>query len=216
MKRNVFVASLAAWLIAFCGGRALAQAAPTQVRVAIVNVGQVLHKYEKARFYKHELDETLMPYRLEGEKLKKEILDWTAAMKDPKFNPKEKDRYEQGIVDNKRKLEDLDRHATKLIVTKQEAQVITLFRDLQEAIQAYAQANGIHLVLTYAEQLEGDLFTLSNVARKMKGMDLGSTTPLFHVPGVDISGAVADAMNARYRTLGGRQAPVTPASFQKK
>jgi Skp family chaperone for outer membrane proteins len=210
--RTVLALGLAAAAVACCGGRLLAQQ-PTPTRVAIVNIGQVFTKYDKAKAYRVHMEKLLEPYQLEGKNLKKQILDWTEAMKSPKFDPKERDRYEQGIRGNQRMLEDLEMKVRKLVGTTQEDQIVNLFREVQAAIQAYAQANGIHVVLGYGEQIDGDIYAFGNINRKMQGMDLGSCNPLFHVPGIDISQPIADMLNSSFQRAGGTAAGgVTPVS----
>lgn len=215
MKRTVLVLGLAA-LLGACGAlRLWAQptAAPTSTRVAIVNIGLVFTKYEKAMAYKKQMEKMVEPHRLEGEKLKKEMIDWSEAMKSPKFDLKERDRYEAGIRHNKRMLEDLELKVRKLVGKAQEDQIINLYKEVTGAVEAYAKANGIHLVMGYGEQIDGDLYSIANINRKMQGMDLGSCNPMFHVPGIDISQQVADILNRSYQNAGG-QAPagVTPVS----
>jgi Skp family chaperone for outer membrane proteins len=194
------------------GGRLLAQStAPT--RVAIVNIGLVFTKYDKAKAYKDHMKKLVEPYQLDGEKLKKEILAWSDAIKNPKFDPKDRDRYEKGILNNQRKLEDLEGLVRDLVNTTQKDQITSLYKEVQTAIEAHAKANGIHVVLGYGEQIDGDIYAFPNINRKMQGMDLGSCNPLFHVPGVDISQQVADMLNASFQRAGGASASgVTPVS----
>jgi Skp family chaperone for outer membrane proteins len=212
VSRTVLALGLAAVTLACCGGRLCAQQT-TPTRVAIVNIGLVFTKYDKAKAYKAHMEKLVEPYQVEDKTLKKQILDWSEAMKRPGFDPKERDRYEQGIRGNQRKLEDLQMTVKKLVGTTQEDQIVNLFKEVQTAIQAYAQANGIHLVLGYGEQIDGDLYAFGNINRKMQGMDLGSCNPLFHVPGVDISQPVADMLNSSFQRAGGASASgVTPVS----
>jgi Skp family chaperone for outer membrane proteins len=221
VKRTVLALGLSAVIAACGGGRLLPQAsAQTPTRVAIVNIGLVFTKYDKAKAYKDQMKKLVDPFQLEGEKLKKEMLAWSEHMKDPKFDPKEKDRYEQGIRANQRTLEDLEVKVRKLVGTTQENQIINLYKEVQSAITAYAKANGIDVVLGYGEQIDGDLYAFPNINRKMQGMDLGSCNPLFHVPGVDISQQVADTLNAAFQRAGGASAsgvvPVSGTSTSKQ
>jgi len=133
-------------------------------------------------------------------------------MKGPKFDANLKDRYEQGIRDNQRKLEDLEIRVRNLVGSAQEDQIINLYREVHNAIKAYAQAHAIHVVLGYGEQIDGDIYTFPNINRKMQGMDLGSCNPLYHDGGVDISQQVADTLNAAFRAQGGSVTGITPVS----
>ncbi len=214
MNRTVLALGLAAVTLACAtvGPRAQ-QPAPTQTRLAIVNIGLVFTKYGKAAAYKAQMEKLVEPYMLEGKKLKKEMLDWSEYMKSPKFDPKERERYEAGIRGNRRKLEDLELQVRKLVTKTQEDQIIYLYKEVDAAVQGYARSNGIEMVLGYGEQTDGDSFSFPNINRKMQGMDLASCNPLFHAAGVDISQPVADMLNAAYQTAGGTvPGAVTPVS----
>lgn len=217
MKRIALALALATVAAGSFSGRLHAQAASqpaASTRVAIVNIGWVFSKYEKAKFYKQEMEEVLKPFRQQGEKLRKEIGDWAEAMKAPTFDQKERDRYERGILDNKRKMEDLEMQVRKLVGKKQEEQIVTLFREISGAVQAYAQANGYHLVLGYGEQVEGELYGITNVSRKMTGLDGGGTNPLFQGAGVEIAPMIVETLNRHYANQGGTT-PARPTSLNK-
>ena len=92
MKRTVLTLGLVAVTLACYGLHLIAQqTAPAQMRVAIVNVGLVFTKYEKAKAYKTQMEKMVEPYKQEAEKLKKDMLSWAEYMKSPKFNPKERE-----------------------------------------------------------------------------------------------------------------------------
>jgi Skp family chaperone for outer membrane proteins len=212
VNRMSLVATLAAVALACCCGRLQAQAQmPTSTRVAIVNVGLVLSKYEKAMAFKAEMETLLKPFREQDKKYRDAIKAFQDALQKPDLKAEDKLKYQQAIVDYKRVLEDLERATEAKVGTRQRDQIVTLFQDVSNAVKAYAQANGIHLVLAYGDQVEGDRFSFQNINRIMTGMDLGSTNPFFFVPGVDISSAIADALNQGHRAVSG-----TPASLPKK
>jgi Skp family chaperone for outer membrane proteins len=214
VKKAILVMGLATLMLGLTGRL---QAQPSGTRVAIVNVGLVFSKYEKAIFYKQELETTLKPFKAEGEKIAAQMKLYGEPLKEKKVtDPKMKDDYEQYLLRLKRDMEDLDVRARKLIGKKQEDQIITLYKEVIGAIQAFAQDNKYHLVLGYGQQIEGDPYSFANINRIMQGMDLGSSTPLFISPvgGVDISQAVVDTLNARYRAAGG-SVPAIPTSTKK-
>jgi Skp family chaperone for outer membrane proteins len=214
VKNSVLVLGVAALLVSGSSSHLLAQQ-PAGTRVAIVNVGLVFSKYEKAKFYKAELETTLKPYKDKGEKIAAEMKKYGEPLKNKAVtDPKLKEQYEQYLLKLKRDMEDVDMEARKLIGKKQEDQIITLFKEVQGAIQGFAQSNGYHLVLGYGQQIEGDMYSFANINRIMQGMDLGSATPLFLVGGVDISQPVVDTLNAHYRG-GSGAVSATPASTHK-
>lgn len=208
MTRKSLVVAVVA--LAACVGRMSAQGQmPSSTRVAIVNIGQVFAKYDKAQKYKSEMDELLKPYRVQAEKLKAGFEAWQTALKNA-TKAEEKAKCQEGLLAHQRAMEDLDRTMKEKVGKKQTEQIVTLYRDVSDAVTGYAKANGIHLVLAYGEQLEGDRFNFANIDRVFKGMDLGSAHPLFFGGGLDISMTIAETLNQRYRTV-----PGIPASLPK-
>ena len=62
-----WVATLAAIVTLGMVGQAQAQ---TSTRVAVVNIGTVFTKYEKAKAFKVEMEATLKPYKEQAEKIR--------------------------------------------------------------------------------------------------------------------------------------------------
>jgi Skp family chaperone for outer membrane proteins len=204
------------------GAPALAQP-PAHTRLALVNVAKVFQEYDKARFYKAELEKAIQPKKDERERLIKEIQAWKKALQekpelkkgDPQFNPTEFERYDKGVVNNQRKLEDVERDIRQIVGERSEHQNVLLYKELYEAAQRYATENHFHIVLGYVEPTQGDPFSLINIMRKIQGMDMaGCVTAVYVAPGLDISAGVVDSLNQRYRAAGG-VVPATPVSLPK-
>lgn len=186
---------------------------PLQTRVAVVNIFSVFQKYRKAEIYKHEMEKELEPFKIKGEKLKKEIIKWTEDLRDPKFDPSKREQWERGILANKRELEDLNREAQKHIGKKNEGQVVQLYREVSDAIKAYAAANNFHLVLSFGEPTEGDPFTFANIQRKVSGMEMGGgICPIYISPGLDITAGVVDLLNRQYGGVRPASLSTTPSN----
>lgn len=229
MKRILVVAATVALValmsLAYVGSRLSAQAggqapqqAPQLTRVAFVNIAKIFQDYEKAKFYKKEMELAIEPKRLLREKLAKEIVHWKTDMSKPTFDPKEKERYERGILNNQRQLEDLEREIRQMLGQRNEQQYLQLYKELSDAVGRYALANNIQVVLAYVEPTQGDPFSLMNIMRKVQGMDMsGGMTGMFMASGLDISTAVVDQLNHNYRAAGGAAVPnITPTSFPPK
>ena len=228
MKRTIIALGLVAAALASSGRLVNAQqpglpqtvapsyaAPPGQLRVAIVNMGLVFTKYDKAAAVKNQLERSLEPYKQEAEKLKKDMLSWAEYMKSPSFPAKDKDQYENGIRTNQRKLEDIEVQVRKMVGKQQEDQIINLYKEINDAIKVCAQQQGIQVVFGYGEQTDGDMYSIANITRKMQGMELGGCNPLYCQPdvGVDITRNVIQFLNANYqRVVGTPTSPVTQTS----
>lgn len=199
-----------------------ASAPPAQTRIAFLNIEIVFQKYKKAAIYKQEMEKALEPYRLKAETLKKEIIKWQQDMADPKFDTKNKERYDAGILNNKRQLEDLDRAARKEVGKRNEEQIVQLYKEVNEAVQGYAQSNGFHGVMAFGNSPQLDPLSYVNISRVVQGMEqTGCASVMYTAPGLDISEAIVNSLNSRYPTTASTPgtAPaaggVVPASGQR-
>jgi Skp family chaperone for outer membrane proteins len=202
------VAALAtAWTL---GVASQAHAQQAGTKVAVVNIGTVFNKYQKAIDFKKMMEDTLKPYKDQAEKIKKDVLAYQGGINNPQTDIKLKEQYQQAIVKLKRQLEDLDGEARKIIGKKQEDHLIQLYKEVATHIQAVGSQNGFHLVLGFGEPPDADLFTFVNINRKLTAMDMGALVPLYHHANLDISELVAASLN---RSYGGTAA--TPTGQQK-
>jgi Skp family chaperone for outer membrane proteins len=181
-------------------------------KVAMINIGKVFRHYYKAISFKKETEEILHPYKDKSEQLKKDMTKLQKVAENPNIPGQDKEDAVQKLIEQKRKLEDLEREARRVIGKRNEDQIILLYKDISSAAEKYARANDFYLVLAYGEPLEGDLFSFANLSRKMQAMDTGSVTPLFIHPTVDISDPVVQVLNKGYDA----SLPATPVSEPKK
>lgn len=166
-------------------------------RVGIVNVGSVFQNYQKAKDFKVQLEKVMAPLKKEAEALKEGILNMQARIADPDVEEGEKDKLNRLILDNRRRLEDLQRDVGPMIEKMQKKQVVELFKDLKWTIRQYAEANGFHAVLAYGDVTE-DQDNITNINRIMNGMDVGSLTPLYIQPEYDATNGITELLNEQY------------------
>jgi Skp family chaperone for outer membrane proteins len=214
MRMTWMVAALTAVGMLGLAGQARAQ--NTGTRVAVVNIGTVFTKYQKAINFKSEMEATLKPFKDRAEKIKKDVLAYQQGIQNPQTDPKLKEQYDQAIRALKRQLEDLDLEARKSIGAKQETHLIQLYKEVTTHIQAVASSNGIHIVLGYGEPPDADLMSFQNINRKLTGMDMGGTVPLYFHSSLDISELVVTSLNRAYAAAGGAGGTTaTPTGLQK-
>jgi Skp family chaperone for outer membrane proteins len=169
------------------------------LKVAVVNIGYVFNHYERAKVFKTDLERAFAPYKKKSKKISDEI---DQLQKDTKGNDDigVLQARQALIVQRKRELEEISIEMQQELGKKQEQNLIDLWKDVQGAIKAYATDKKIDLVFGYGDPLEKGMMDLfPNINRKMQAMDTGGAVPLFASSRVEISPAVTDLLNARWR-----------------
>lgn len=225
MKRTIAIAlglAMVGLVSAYVGGQVMAQQsgaqpttvqAPAQTRIGFVNVAYVFQKYRKAQVYKDEMENSLKPKKQEIDKLKDEVLRYSQELQKQGISAQNKEQYEKYITWARRQIEDKTKEMQQAFLKKMEDQTVQIYKEVNEVVRVQAQSNGFHIVLAYAEPIEGDVLSLPNINRKVQGMDLGGgLSPMYFHPGLDISQGVVNTLNAQYA---GGGAGVVPTNFKK-
>ena len=210
MKSLLRAAVLTAVTLAFAANTQIAVAQQTMAtKVGVVNVGQLFTGYEKAKVLKKELDDELRPLKEQAEKIKAAMIEHDKWLKNPasKQDPKQTEISQNAIRTGTRALEDLDLKARTMVGKKQETQLIQLYREVQGAVQSYAQQNGYHIILGYGDPPQLDPFTFANVNRRMTAMDMGTLVHMYVGPGLDVSNEVLARLNGVAATPVNRSGP---------
>lgn len=169
-------------------------------RVAVINLGVVLTKYERATALKEEMQAEIKKLQEEAKKLQENINLWQSAVQKNEFKNGSKEDYEEKLINARRRLEDLNRVAQTKFGKMSQAHLLTLWSDVHDAVKDYCTQHGIDLVMAYGDPVAKDnAGAFQNVSRKLSAADAGGATPFFMAPGVDISEAVTEFLNKRYR-----------------
>lgn len=220
MKRIILLAAAgaAALAAAYFGPQLFAQGpgapAASGQRIAVVNIGSVFSGYKKAELFKKELDDTLKPYRTQAEQLKLQIMQWEKAIREGKYTKDlTEERYKAGIIANKRKLEDLDMEARRLVGKRAEEQSVQLWKEVNEVIARTARGHGYNIILGYGDPPNLESNSVQIINRRMASMEAGSMTPLYFDTSADITRQVVDTLNSGYQGGGARTVPATPTGL---
>jgi Skp family chaperone for outer membrane proteins len=184
-------------LLAQTPGQATSITGPT--RVATINMAMVLKGYKKFEIVNKELRSLAEPYEKKTKEAAEALKKCEDYLREGKGTEQQREEVRQNAIRWKRVIEDINAEAAKKIMPAQNEKLVQMYREIQDAVSRYARSNGIHLVLQCEDAIsDADLFTATNIARKMKASTAGAFVPLYQVPGVDISQAVLDLLNAPY------------------
>ncbi len=165
-------------------------------KVAVVNIGHVFNKYNRAIAFKTQLEREFEPFKAKAKKLTDEMKTWEDEMRNPKATPKDVETRQEYIKRNKRDLEDLGVEMQRMLGKKQEENLVTLWKEVNMGISKVSEAYGFQIVFGFGDPLDKALMDLfPNINRKMQAMDGGAAVPLYVHGSVDLSHAVTETLN---------------------
>jgi Skp family chaperone for outer membrane proteins len=169
-------------------------------RVAVVNLGLVFSKYQKAQDFKDHIARSMKKIQDEGKALAKEMAGWQQALQKNEFKNGTKELYEEKMINGRRRLEDLSRQASLTVGKSQQTHLQELWRDVHDAVRTYSAKQRIDLVFAYGDPVQKELIpAFPNVDRKLRNIDQGGAMPFFIGSGSDISAPVLEILNQKYR-----------------
>jgi Skp family chaperone for outer membrane proteins len=196
-------------------GAAAATAAPQSTRIATINMMAVMKGYKKFEILNKEMADLQKPYQDSAKQWLKYFQDQKAIAEDPTKSAEERDKAAKAVLDAKRKLEDINAQAEKIIRSHQDEKLVQVYREIQDAVEAYCQGNNIQVVLQYSDAMTtAEFFGAGNIQRKLRSGAAGAFSPMFIAPGVDISQAVVTLLNGKMGQVSGPTSNATTTGGQ--
>jgi Skp family chaperone for outer membrane proteins len=182
-------------------GRSWSAAKPApprpRARVALINLTYVIKNYDRFLTFQAEVKATVAPFQAADTKMKEQVEKLSKEAADPATDAERREEIEQKVKELQRSIEDNKTRANRTLTRKQEQQLKTLYRDVEDAARRYAKAQDIELVLHYNDaEREQDRTSPANIMRKMQA---GACLPMYAAAGVDISKEISTLLNDAYR-----------------
>jgi outer membrane protein len=164
---------------------------------ALVNLAYVLKNYDKATAIRDDVKDEVETVQKREKDLRAELKDLTKQLSEEKDADK-REEIEKAGRKLSHQLEELKADAQSAIMKKQDKSFTALYAEIREAVQRYAIANDIALVMHYNDAMPDspEFNSPANVLRKVQA---GATMPLYMAPGMDISKEVLEILNENYR-----------------
>jgi Skp family chaperone for outer membrane proteins len=171
-------------------------AAPVTMRMRLVNLQYVLKNYKRMEALRAEHTALFKKYNDDLQKIKTESEGREKQLQETKWTPQEREAIQKEIKRLQREMADKSEEA-RTALGKKEGDLITLvYREVEDAVRKYAEAQGIELVLHYNDAVaDSDRSSPTNIARKMSA---GACMPMHVAPGLDISNEIVDHLNRKY------------------
>lgn len=207
--------------VAYLGSRVVAQApqqyaqpvqqaAATQpassvtTRVALINLGQVIKNYQKFKNLMAEVDAQSKAYQKDYETKRNAVIAKQGELAKPENqNSPHREQLEREIRDLQRQLQDLGEEAKEKTGKMEFDRLVQTYKEIQEAVQVYARARNLELVMHYNDGIGTDAFLPPIFQRKLMN---GACWPMYIAPGMDITNDVTNMLNQRLQAT----APAAP------
>jgi len=180
---------------------ATAPAAPLRTRIAVINLQQVIKQYQKWANFETSYKNLYGQYNAEFERKKAVGMDLKTQLDKAADDPT-REKIQLQIKDLERKVQDLGEDAKKQLGKMRDDQAQQIYLEVEQAVQAYARANDIEMVLHFNDAVaQADYYHPLNVQRKLQ---TGACMPMYVAPGMDITNTISAMLNQR---LGATSAP---------
>jgi Skp family chaperone for outer membrane proteins len=209
---SILVAVATVGIAVYVGSRLWAQqpntttrpAAPLQTRVALVNLGQVIKNYQKFKTYQDQMKQKADPLQKEFETKKALITQKQALANKPDTSAAQREQLQREVKAMEREMQDKADEANANFSKERVDQLVTIYRDVQEAVAAYARSYAIELVLQYTDGVESEKYNPANLQQKLGNQ---ACMPIYNDPRMDITAAVITMLNQHLQ-----QASAAPAA----
>jgi Skp family chaperone for outer membrane proteins len=191
--------------LAFVGpsGSAAKPPRPPRGRVAILNLGHVFLDYNRNKEFQRQIKDEIDRHQIKEAELAARVpllLEqpedaWSAAGNAEVLVKLNRDQRAW------RRIERADAAFEKAMVQKSDEQMVIVYRDVHAAVQRYARANDIELVLQYnsSGQRIGPAHCPDRADFPLVELPV-ACVPLYAAPGVDISEEIIAALNDSLRS----------------
>lgn len=222
MKRSIgFVVGLALFgAAAYLGSRLTAQqpqyaqpnaggvpaAPPPMMRVAVLNLGQVIKNYQKFKNLTNEMQSLDLGFRKQIEAKRADLVAWQNEGAKPETSAARRDELERKIRDGQRSLQDFGEEAKVKMGKMQLDNLTAIYKEIEEAVGYYARSKNLEMVMHYSEAVGQDVYLPEFFQRRLTN---NACIPVYVHPGLDITGQITQMLNARVQAAA-PQAPGQP------
>jgi Skp family chaperone for outer membrane proteins len=184
-------------------------AAPMRTRIALVNLPHVIKSYTKYQAFEHEWQEQYKDFDKKFEGKRSLMGQYQTELQKPNLDQPTREKYEGYVRQLQREMQDMGEEAKKQLGKKRDEQAVIIYKEIEEAVQAFARSNDIELVLHFNDAIvPADLYSPMNVQRKLQ---IGACMPMYHHPQMDITAQVISMLNQHYASMS-NQGQVQPAA----
>jgi Skp family chaperone for outer membrane proteins len=168
--------------------------APLKTRVAVINLQSVIKQYQKWKDFEAEYKKMYDYYNQQFEAKKTQAQNLKATL-DKTADDQQREAIQRQMRDLDREVQDMGETAKKQLGKMRDDQASLIYQEVEMAVQAYARANDIEMVLHFNDAItKQDLYNPINVQSKLQSRSL---FPMYVADGMNITDTIAAMLNQR-------------------
>jgi Skp family chaperone for outer membrane proteins len=171
-----------------------AQMPPAVTRVAVVNLGQVIRNYVKFQNFEATMNSKKAEVRKNIDGINNRLTALQAEAAKPETPTARREQIDKEMRELQRQAQDYTEDSKANLSKAEFDHLVQTFKEVQEAVTAYARTRSIELVLHYTDAIGTDQYLPQFFARKLQN---GACYPLYAHPSLDITSEVTNMLNSR-------------------
>jgi Skp family chaperone for outer membrane proteins len=165
-----------------------------QSRIAVMNLGQVIKGYRKYQSFETEMKQTSTELQKQLESKKATGVGWQKQLEQPGLPPDQRDQLERDIKRLQREMQDSIEEAKARIQKREVDQMVVIYKDIKDAVDAYARTYGFEMVMQYTDAIGPDAYAPQNFSHKMTNR---ACMPIFVDQRLDITTEITQMLNSK-------------------
>jgi Skp family chaperone for outer membrane proteins len=176
--------------------------APLQSKVYVINLGQVIKNYAKFKSFEEQLKAESQTINRDLENKRAQAIAKQKEIENPALSPAAKDELVKEVKRMERDMQEIVEDAKQKIAKREFDNLVQIYREVQAAVETYARAYAIELVLQYSDAVGADVYTPANFQHKLSNR---ACMPIYVDPRMDITEPVTAMLNQKLASSGATQ-----------
>jgi Skp family chaperone for outer membrane proteins len=173
-------------------------------KVAVINLQSVVRQYKKYENFETEYKKMYESYTAQFEAKKAQATDLKSRY-EKTVDDQEREALQRQMRALDREVQDWGDSVKKQLAKLRDEQTVQIYREVETAVQVFARANDIEIVLHFNDALTPqDLASPINIMQKLQTRAL---FPMYVNEGMDITNAIAAMLNQRLNTMSSTAPP---------
>jgi Skp family chaperone for outer membrane proteins len=175
-------------------------AAAPRTRVCLINLSQVVQKYQKYLNYQNSVKAERDEAQRQLEAQRKQLAAWAAEHDQPQTPAARKEQLAHDIKASERQLKDYTDEYNEKHAKAELDLMVAIYKDIQDLLKRYAVARDIDLILQYNDMITpADFYNPTIFRSKLMNQAL---MPMVMASGIDITDEVARLLNQQFAPNG--------------